>query len=177
MWLMWQYQPTRKLCVFFKGEFTASWPDFWQQACASSSTKRYLVTCRSLTCLSFSCLSSLTCLPIRLSHLPHPSLSPSPLALTCVISLTCLLCVTCVTCPITPSLSLSPVSSISFAQICPALDHAALVLVNSLLETIPVRTEVDQFIGIDYSLIDDPVVTSRSLDMHFRVKITWDYLM
>lgn len=107
MWLMWQYQPTRKLCVFFKGEFTASWPDFWQQACASSSTKRYLVTCRSLTCLSFSCLSSLTCLPIRLSHLPHPSLSPSPLALTCVISLTCLLCVTCVTCPITPSLSLT----------------------------------------------------------------------
>uniref|UniRef100_A0A3Q3BUQ8 Phospholipid transfer protein n=1 Tax=Haplochromis burtoni TaxID=8153 RepID=A0A3Q3BUQ8_HAPBU len=53
-------------------------------------------------------------------------------------------------------------------KICPALDHAALVLVNSLLETIPVRTEVDQFIGIDYSLIDDPVVTSRSLDMHFR---------
>uniref|UniRef100_A0A669B6S5 Phospholipid transfer protein n=1 Tax=Oreochromis niloticus TaxID=8128 RepID=A0A669B6S5_ORENI len=53
-------------------------------------------------------------------------------------------------------------------KICPALDHAALVLVNSLLETIPVRTEVDQFIGIDYSLISDPVVTSRSLDMHFR---------
>ncbi|XP_029283828.1 phospholipid transfer protein isoform X2 [Cottoperca gobio] len=53
-------------------------------------------------------------------------------------------------------------------QICPALNHAALVHVNSLLETIPVRTEVDDFIGIDYSLIDDPVVTSRSLDMHFR---------
>uniref|UniRef100_A0A7N8WTY0 Phospholipid transfer protein n=1 Tax=Mastacembelus armatus TaxID=205130 RepID=A0A7N8WTY0_9TELE len=53
-------------------------------------------------------------------------------------------------------------------QICPALNHAALVHVNSMLETIPVRTEVDQFIGIDYSLIDDPVVTSRSLDMHFR---------
>lgn len=53
-------------------------------------------------------------------------------------------------------------------QICPALDHAALVHVNTLLETIPVRTEVDQFIGIDYSLIDDPVVESRSLDMHFR---------
>ncbi|XP_044024705.1 phospholipid transfer protein isoform X1 [Siniperca chuatsi] len=53
-------------------------------------------------------------------------------------------------------------------KICPALDHAALVHVNSMLETIPVRTEVDQFIGIDYSLIDDPVVTSRSLDMHFR---------
>nr|XP_046241119.1 phospholipid transfer protein [Scatophagus argus]XP_046241120.1 phospholipid transfer protein [Scatophagus argus]XP_046241121.1 phospholipid transfer protein [Scatophagus argus] len=53
-------------------------------------------------------------------------------------------------------------------KICPALNHAALVHVNSLLETIPVRSEVDQFIGIDYSLIDDPVVTSRSLDMHFR---------
>ncbi|XP_035858299.1 phospholipid transfer protein [Sander lucioperca] len=53
-------------------------------------------------------------------------------------------------------------------QICPALNHSALVHVNSMLDTIPVRTEVDQFIGIDYSLIDDPVVTSRSLDMHFR---------
>lgn len=53
-------------------------------------------------------------------------------------------------------------------QICPSLNHAALVHVNSMLETIPVRTEVDQFIGIDYSLIDDPVVASRSLDMHFR---------
>ncbi|KAG7244391.1 hypothetical protein INR49_001242 [Caranx melampygus] len=37
-----------------------------------------------------------------------------------------------------------------------------------MLETIPVKTEVDHYIGIDYSLIDDPVVTSRSLDMHFR---------
>uniref|UniRef100_A0A671UPH7 Phospholipid transfer protein n=1 Tax=Sparus aurata TaxID=8175 RepID=A0A671UPH7_SPAAU len=53
-------------------------------------------------------------------------------------------------------------------RICPALNHAALVHVNSMLETIPVRTEVDQYIGIDYSLIDDPVVTSRSLDMNFR---------
>ncbi|XP_058487054.1 phospholipid transfer protein [Solea solea] len=53
-------------------------------------------------------------------------------------------------------------------KICPALDHAALVHVNSMLETIPVKTDVDQFIGIDYSLIDDPVVTSRSLDMNFR---------
>ncbi|KAM6927875.1 phospholipid transfer protein [Xenentodon cancila] len=53
-------------------------------------------------------------------------------------------------------------------RICPALNHAALVHVNSMLETIPVRTEVDEYIGIDYSLIDDPVVTPRSLDMHFR---------
>ncbi|XP_034023132.1 phospholipid transfer protein, partial [Thalassophryne amazonica] len=53
-------------------------------------------------------------------------------------------------------------------KICPALHHAALVQINSMLETIPVRTTVDQFIGIDYSLLSDPVVTSRSLDMHFR---------
>uniref|UniRef100_A0A3Q3WNS0 Uncharacterized protein n=1 Tax=Mola mola TaxID=94237 RepID=A0A3Q3WNS0_MOLML len=53
-------------------------------------------------------------------------------------------------------------------KICPALDDAALIHVNAMLETIPVRSEVDRFIGIDYSLIDDPVVTSRSLDMHFR---------
>ncbi|XP_049431296.1 phospholipid transfer protein [Epinephelus fuscoguttatus] len=53
-------------------------------------------------------------------------------------------------------------------KICPALNHAALVHVNSMLETIPVRTEVDQYIGIDYSLINDPIVTSQSLDMNFR---------
>ncbi|XP_068172304.1 phospholipid transfer protein isoform X2 [Antennarius striatus] len=53
-------------------------------------------------------------------------------------------------------------------QICPALEHAALVHVNSMLETIPVRTEVDGYIGIDYSLINNPVVTSRGLDMNFR---------
>lgn len=56
-------------------------------------------------------------------------------------------------------------------QICPALNHAALVHVNSLLETIPVRTEVDNYIGIDYSLIEDPVMTAQSLDMHFRVRL------
>jgi len=43
--------------------------------------------------------------------------------------------------------------------------------VNSLLQTIPVRSAVDPYIGIDYSLIHDPVVTSRSLDMHFRVRL------
>ncbi|XP_014869964.1 phospholipid transfer protein isoform X1 [Poecilia latipinna] len=53
-------------------------------------------------------------------------------------------------------------------RICPALNHAALVHVNAMLETIPVRSEVDNYIGIDYSLISDPVVTSRSLDMNFR---------
>ncbi|XP_056126559.1 phospholipid transfer protein [Rhinichthys klamathensis goyatoka] len=53
-------------------------------------------------------------------------------------------------------------------QICPALNHAALVLVNQLLETIPVRTEVDNYVGIDYSLLSDPVVTESSLDMDFR---------
>ncbi|KAM4613649.1 phospholipid transfer protein [Polymixia lowei] len=53
-------------------------------------------------------------------------------------------------------------------QICPALNHAALDQINSMLETIPVRAEVDKYIGIDYSLLSDPVVTSRSLDMDFR---------
>lgn len=33
------------------------------------------------------------------------------------------------------------------------------------------RTEVDQYIGIDYSLSNDPVVTSRSLDINFRVRV------
>ncbi|XP_051985497.1 phospholipid transfer protein-like isoform X1 [Xyrauchen texanus] len=53
-------------------------------------------------------------------------------------------------------------------RICPALDHAALVLVNQFLETIPVRTQVNRYIGIDYSLLSDPVVTESSLDMDFR---------
>lgn len=80
-------------------------------------------------------------------------------------------------CHLSPSVS--PVSvlpvcltwALSLSQICPALNHAALVHVNAMLDTIPVRTEVDEYIGIDYSLIDDPVVTSRSLDMHFRVSL------
>ncbi|XP_012678075.1 phospholipid transfer protein isoform X2 [Clupea harengus] len=53
-------------------------------------------------------------------------------------------------------------------QICPSMDRAGLVLINSLLETIPVRSEVDSYIGIDYSLLQDPVVTESSLDMDFR---------
>ena len=90
----------------------------------------------------------------------------------------------------------------SSLQICPALNHASLVSINTLLETIPgehsndaevstvlftlewvstchifafyplVRTEVDSYIGIDYSLLSDPVVTSRSLDMDFRVSVS-----
>lgn len=53
-------------------------------------------------------------------------------------------------------------------QICPSLNHASLVLINSMLESIPVRTEVDSYIGIDYALLKHPTVTSRSLDMDFR---------
>ncbi|XP_020783374.1 phospholipid transfer protein [Boleophthalmus pectinirostris] len=53
-------------------------------------------------------------------------------------------------------------------KLCPVLDHAALVHVNSMLDTIPVRTEVDDYIGIDYSLLRDPQVSQRSLDMDFR---------
>lgn len=32
-----------------------------------------------------------------------------------------------------------------------------------------VRTDVDSYIGIDYSLLSDPVITGTSLDMDFRV--------
>ncbi|XP_036387452.1 phospholipid transfer protein [Megalops cyprinoides] len=53
-------------------------------------------------------------------------------------------------------------------QICPALNHAGLILINSLLDTIPVRSKVDKYVGIDYSLLSDPVVTASSLDMDFR---------
>lgn len=53
-------------------------------------------------------------------------------------------------------------------RICPALEHAALVHINSMLQSFPVRSEVDSYIGIDYSLLRDPVVTSRSLDLSFR---------
>lgn len=53
-------------------------------------------------------------------------------------------------------------------QICPVLHHAGMVLLNSLLDTVPVRSPVDSFIGIDYSLLKDPVVSSSSLDMDFR---------
>ncbi|KAK2857825.1 hypothetical protein Q7C36_005744 [Tachysurus vachellii] len=53
-------------------------------------------------------------------------------------------------------------------QICPALNHAGLVLINQLLETIPVRAKVDYYVGIDYSLLSDPVVSGTSLDMDFR---------
>ncbi|XP_072294643.1 phospholipid transfer protein [Eucyclogobius newberryi] len=53
-------------------------------------------------------------------------------------------------------------------KLCPVLDNAALVHVNSMLDTIPVRSEVDYYIGIDYSLLSDPRVTERSLDMDFR---------
>ncbi|XP_072095324.1 phospholipid transfer protein [Mobula birostris] len=53
-------------------------------------------------------------------------------------------------------------------QICPALQHAGLVLLNSLLETVPVRTAVDQYVGIDYSLLSDPNVNSDYMDMDFK---------
>uniref|UniRef100_A0A8C5R9A5 Phospholipid transfer protein n=1 Tax=Leptobrachium leishanense TaxID=445787 RepID=A0A8C5R9A5_9ANUR len=53
-------------------------------------------------------------------------------------------------------------------QICPALRHAGLVLLNSLLHTVPVRNAVDDYIGIDYSLLSDPDVSENSLDMDFK---------
>uniref|UniRef100_A0A4X2LN11 Phospholipid transfer protein n=1 Tax=Vombatus ursinus TaxID=29139 RepID=A0A4X2LN11_VOMUR len=53
-------------------------------------------------------------------------------------------------------------------QICPVLHHAGLVLLNSLLGTVPVRSAVDQYVGIDYSLLSDPVTSASNLDMNFR---------
>ncbi|XP_045384293.1 phospholipid transfer protein [Lemur catta] len=52
-------------------------------------------------------------------------------------------------------------------QICPVLYHAGMVLLNSLLDTVPVRSSVDELVGIDYSLLKDPVASSN-LDMEFR---------
>ncbi|XP_053544894.1 phospholipid transfer protein isoform X2 [Bombina bombina] len=53
-------------------------------------------------------------------------------------------------------------------QICPALRHAGMVLLNSLLDTVPVRNAVDDYIGIDYSLLNDPDVSQDSMDMDFK---------
>ncbi|XP_063003556.1 phospholipid transfer protein [Elgaria multicarinata webbii] len=53
-------------------------------------------------------------------------------------------------------------------KICPVLNHAGLVLLNSLLDTIPVHNPVDDHIGIDYSLLNDPVVTSDTMDLDFK---------
>ncbi|XP_061486699.1 phospholipid transfer protein [Rhineura floridana] len=55
-------------------------------------------------------------------------------------------------------------------QICPVLNHAGLVLLNSLLDTVPVRNPVDEHIGIDYSLLNNPVVTSDTMDLDFEGK-------
>ncbi|XP_077315358.1 phospholipid transfer protein [Lithobates pipiens] len=53
-------------------------------------------------------------------------------------------------------------------QICPALRHAGMVLLNALLNTIPVKNPVDDYIGIDYSLMSQPLVSEDSMDMDFR---------
>lgn len=53
-------------------------------------------------------------------------------------------------------------------QICPVLYHSGMILLNSLLDTVPVRSSVDELVGIDYSLLKDPVVSTHNLDMEFR---------
>nr|XP_033770298.1 phospholipid transfer protein [Geotrypetes seraphini]XP_033770299.1 phospholipid transfer protein [Geotrypetes seraphini]XP_033770300.1 phospholipid transfer protein [Geotrypetes seraphini]XP_033770302.1 phospholipid transfer protein [Geotrypetes seraphini] len=53
-------------------------------------------------------------------------------------------------------------------QICPLLNHAGLVLLNSVLNTVPVRKAVDNHTGIDYALLSDPDVTYDTLDMNFK---------
>ncbi|KAF4023707.1 hypothetical protein G4228_015335 [Cervus hanglu yarkandensis] len=54
------------------------------------------------------------------------------------------------------------------SQICPVLYHAGTVLLNSLLDTVPVRSAVDELVGIDYSLLKDPMASTSNLDMEFR---------
>ncbi|NXQ05810.1 PLTP protein, partial [Vidua macroura] len=53
-------------------------------------------------------------------------------------------------------------------QICPSLEHASLVLLNSLLDTVPVRNYVDEHIGIDYSLLRDPSISTDTLELDFK---------
>ncbi|NXU40409.1 PLTP protein, partial [Drymodes brunneopygia] len=53
-------------------------------------------------------------------------------------------------------------------QICPSLEHASLVLLNSLLDTVPVRNYVDEHVGIDYSLLRDPSISPDTLDLDFK---------
>ncbi|XP_011784285.1 PREDICTED: phospholipid transfer protein isoform X5 [Colobus angolensis palliatus] len=53
-------------------------------------------------------------------------------------------------------------------QICPVLYHVGTVLLNALLDTVPVRSSVDELVGIDYSLMKDPVASTSNLDMDFR---------
>uniref|UniRef100_A0A8D2KY65 Phospholipid transfer protein n=1 Tax=Varanus komodoensis TaxID=61221 RepID=A0A8D2KY65_VARKO len=53
-------------------------------------------------------------------------------------------------------------------QICPVMNHAGLVLLNSLLDTVPVRNPVDKHIGIDYSLLSNPAVQADTMDLDFK---------
>ncbi|XP_048354734.1 phospholipid transfer protein [Sphaerodactylus townsendi] len=53
-------------------------------------------------------------------------------------------------------------------QICPVLNHAGLVLLNSLLDTVPVRNSVDDYVGIDFSLLSDPIITPETMDLDFK---------
>ncbi|XP_067410023.1 phospholipid transfer protein [Emydura macquarii macquarii] len=53
-------------------------------------------------------------------------------------------------------------------QICPALNYAGLVQLNSLLDTVPVRNQVDDYVSIDYSLLSDPTVSADTLDLDFK---------
>uniref|UniRef100_A0A8D1E0S2 Phospholipid transfer protein n=1 Tax=Sus scrofa TaxID=9823 RepID=A0A8D1E0S2_PIG len=53
-------------------------------------------------------------------------------------------------------------------EICPVLYYAGTVLLNSLLDTVPVHGAVDELVGIDYSLLKDPVASTSNLDMEFQ---------
>uniref|UniRef100_A0A8C8VKM6 Phospholipid transfer protein n=1 Tax=Pelusios castaneus TaxID=367368 RepID=A0A8C8VKM6_9SAUR len=53
-------------------------------------------------------------------------------------------------------------------QICPALNYPGLVQLNALLDTVPVRNQVDEYVSIDYSLLSDPIVSLDTLDLDFK---------
>uniref|UniRef100_A0A8W4FFD2 Lipid-binding serum glycoprotein C-terminal domain-containing protein n=1 Tax=Sus scrofa TaxID=9823 RepID=A0A8W4FFD2_PIG len=53
-------------------------------------------------------------------------------------------------------------------EICSVLYYAGTVLLNSLLDTVPVHGAVDELVGIDYSLLKDPVASTSNLDMEFQ---------
>ncbi|KAG6930103.1 phospholipid transfer protein, partial [Chelydra serpentina] len=53
-------------------------------------------------------------------------------------------------------------------QLCPALQYAGRVQLNSLLDTVSVRSPVDEHISIDYSLLSHPVVSPDTLDLDFK---------
>lgn len=55
--------------------------------------------------------------------------------------------------------------------ICVEMCWERFRVLNTNVCACAVHAEVDYYVGIDYSLLSDPVVTSTSLDMDFRVRV------